>query len=98
MPTRAKVGIASNRGVTARVGMPSRDRAAEVSRRPFRLGAQPIPRYSRPTNSGERMAKRPRRGGQPDSLKNEVRLLDVGPDNYGDCILCRLGGKTILID
>ncbi len=28
----------------------------------------------------------------------EVHFLDVGDEKYGDCILLKIGGKTILID
>src|SRR4051812_2357424 len=49
-------------------------------------------------NNSTRGRRDRRRAATLDSTGDEVRLLDVGPNQYGDCILCRLGGKTILID
>jgi beta-lactamase superfamily II metal-dependent hydrolase len=40
----------------------------------------------------------PRRERDPAGAGLEVYLLDVGREIYGDCILCRHGGRTVLID
>jgi len=33
-----------------------------------------------------------------DPIKQSLHLLDMGNQMYGDCLLCRFGGKNILID
>ena len=65
----------------------------------------PEQRSSSVTRAG---SKQPKRGTataqpiQPRTTGNDgsvlVDLLDVGPEEYGDAVLCRLGKETILID
>jgi len=33
-----------------------------------------------------------------DAQKTQVHLLDVGPEEYADAVICQFGGKTVLID
>lgn len=42
--------------------------------------------------------RRPRAALGADAATNQVHLLDVGTEQYGDCVLMELAGVTVLID
>jgi beta-lactamase superfamily II metal-dependent hydrolase/soluble lytic murein transglycosylase-like protein len=38
-------------------------------------------------------------GGETEAIKSaKITLLDMGEEQYGDCVLCRFGEETVLID
>ncbi len=62
----------------------SREEGA-ARRRPSSPGRKTTPQPNTPTPG-------------PDDSTVQVDLLDVGPEEYGDAVLCRLAGESILID
>lgn len=46
----------------------------------------------------ERRGDDGRRSGAETVASAKITLLDMGEEQYGDCVLCRFGGETVLID